>query len=44
LEKRPVPFEVEPLELMLFTSAITTDQPEIRWFRDCVDRAARNLL
>lgn len=44
LTKRPTPFELEPLELMLFTSAITTDQPEIRWFRDCVERAASGLL
>ena len=44
LDQRPVPFDMKPLELMLFTSAITTDQPEIRWFRDCVGRAARDLL
>lgn len=44
LDKRPVPFEMEPLELMLFTSAITTDQPEIRWFRDCVAKAASAFL
>lgn len=44
LQKRDLPFDLKPLELMLFTSAITTDQPEIRWFRDCVERAARDLV
>lgn len=44
LQKRNVPFDLKPLELMLFTSAITTDQPEIRWFRDCVERTARDLV
>ena len=44
LEKRPVPFDMKPVELMLFTSAITTDQPEIQWFRNCVASAATELL
>lgn len=44
LETRPLPFEVPRIELMLFLSAVTADQPEIRWFHDCVHAAATTLL
>jgi len=35
---------MKPIELMLFTSAITTDQPEVQWFRECVASAATEFL
>ncbi|MGC3940380.1 LysR family transcriptional regulator [Roseobacter sp. EG26] len=44
LERRAVPFDLKPLELTLFRSATTGDQPEIRWFHDHVAAAAKVLV
>ena len=44
LERRAVPFELDPLELTLFRSATTGDQPEIRWFHEHVAAAATALV
>lgn len=43
LEWRDVPFDLEPMELTLFRSATTGDQPEIRWFHERVAAAAKAL-
>lgn len=43
LEKRNVPFDLKPLELSLFRSATTGDQPETLWFHNHVGAAARSL-
>jgi DNA-binding transcriptional LysR family regulator len=32
LQQQELPFRIPPLELSLFRSAITGDEPEIRWF------------
>ncbi|MGX9355575.1 LysR family transcriptional regulator [Roseobacteraceae bacterium S113] len=44
LERRAVPFDLKPLELTLFRSATTGDQPEIRWFHEHVATAAKALV
>ena len=44
LERRAVPFDLDPLELTLFRSATTGDKPEIRWFHDHVTAAAKALV
>lgn len=44
LERRAVPFDLSPLELTLFRSATTGDQPEIRWFHDHIAAAAKALM
>lgn len=44
LERREVPFDLDPLELTLFRSATTGDQPEIKWFHDHVVAAAKALV
>lgn len=44
LERRAVPFDLKPLELTLFRSATTGDQPEIRWFHEHVAAAAKALV
>lgn len=44
LERRAVPFDLDPLELTLFRSATTGDQPEIRWFHGHVAAAAKALV
>lgn len=44
LERRAVPFDLKPLELTLFRSATTGDQPEIRWFHEHVAAAAQALV
>jgi DNA-binding transcriptional LysR family regulator len=44
LEQRAVPFDLNPLELTLFRSATTGDQPEIRWFHEHVAAAAKALV
>ena len=44
LETKDLPFDLPPLELMLFTSATTGDQPETLWFKDHVAAAAQALL
>ena len=41
LEWREVPFQLDSLELTLFRSATTGDQPEIRWFHEHVVAAAK---
>ena len=43
LAQRDLPFDVPPLELTLFRSASTGDEPEIRWFHAHVASAARAL-
>lgn len=43
LEKRELPVDMEPLELILFRSATTGDQPEIRWFHERVAEAAQAM-
>lgn len=43
LVKRDLPFEITPMELTLFRSASTGDEPEIRWFHANVAAAAQTL-
>ena len=43
LEKRDMPFALKPLELSLFRSATTGDQPETLWFHNHVANAAKML-
>lgn len=43
LAQRDLPFDVPPLELTLFRSASTGDEPEIRWFHRHVAAAAEAL-
>lgn len=43
LEKRDLPINLNPLELTLFRSATSGDQPEIRWFHEHVAAAAKVL-
>ena len=43
LTRRELPFEMTPLELTLFRSASTGDEPEIRWFHAHVAAAALAL-
>ena len=44
LEKRDVPVDLDPLELSLFRSATTGDRPEILWFHQRVEEAAKALI
>lgn len=44
LERRAAPFDLKPLELTLFRSATTGDQPEIRWFHEKVAAASKALV
>lgn len=44
LEQRAVPFDLDPLELTLFRSATTGDQPDIKWFHEHVVAAAKALV
>lgn len=44
LERRDVPFDLDPLELTLFRSATAGDQPESRWFHERVAAAAEALV
>jgi len=44
LERRELPFDLDPLELTLFRSATTGDQPEILWFHGHVAAAAKALV
>ncbi len=44
LERRDVPFELQPLELTLFRNAFVGDQPEIRWFHERVAAVAEELV
>lgn len=44
LERRDVPFPLDPLELTLFRSATAGDQPEIKWFHEHVSAAAKALM
>ncbi len=43
LAKRDLPIDLKPLELTLFRSATSGDQPEIRWFLEHVAAAAKVL-
>lgn len=43
LAKRELPIDLKPLELTLFRSATTGDQPEIHWFHERVAVAAKML-
>lgn len=43
LERRDLPLDLKPLELSLFRSATTGDQPDIRWFHERVTAAAKVL-
>ncbi len=43
LSKRDVPFHLDPLELSLFRSATTGDRPEILWFHQRIEAAAKAL-
>lgn len=43
LAQRALPFDMTPLELMLFRSAAMGDEPEIRWFHAHVSAAAHTL-
>ena len=43
LEKRDLPIDLNALELTLFRSATSGDQPEIRWFHEHVAAAAKVL-
>ena len=44
LESREVPFEFPRMTLTLFRSATNGDEPGVRWFLDCIERACRGLL
>ena len=44
LAQRDLPFDAPSLELTLFVSASTGDEPEIRWFREHVAAAAKALI
>ena len=43
LAQRDLPFDMTPLELTLFRSASTGDEPEIRWFHAHIAAAAQAL-
>ncbi|MEM7438574.1 MAG: LysR family transcriptional regulator [Pseudomonadota bacterium] len=43
LASRDLPFEIPPLQLSLFHSAKSGDEPEIRWFRKHITDAVRSL-
>lgn len=43
LVQRDLPFDVTPMELTLFRSAATGDEPEIRWFHAHIAAAAQAL-
>lgn len=43
LQRRDVPFDLQPLEFSLFRSATAGDKPDIRWFYERVALAAQNL-
>ncbi len=43
LEHRKVPFELAPVQLSLFRSATTGDEPGVRWFLDQVAAASQSL-
>jgi len=43
LEYHPLPLELQPLELSLFTSATSGDEPAIRWFLQRVEAACQTL-
>lgn len=43
LDQRSVPFDFAPFEFMLFRSATTGDQPETRWFLECILNVVNEL-
>lgn len=43
LEQRVVPFELPPLGLSLYHNATTGDEPDIRWFLECVKNTFAEL-